>query len=133
MDLNLELDNFFNCHHWSINFLRMELTPYEQYSQIESISQNWEKISRSEFQWRYSKSIICCKWYDNKPALLLATNFHGMSGLSNIMRWAKGWWTKAPVSCPNLIMLYNSGMGSVDIINQKTAAYRLNHKSKYCF
>ena len=28
---------------------------------------------------------------------------------------------------------YNNGKGGVDIMNQETAAYRLNRKRKYCF
>ena len=41
--------------------------------------------------------------------------------------------TKTSVSCPNIIKMYNAGMVGVDVINQKTAAYRLNCKSKFRF
>lgn len=47
-----------------------------------------------------------------------------MSGVSNIMRQTKGSEAKAPVSCPNIMKLYNNGM---------SGAYRLDCKSKYCF
>ena len=67
----------------------------------------------------YCKNIICCKWYDNKPVLLLATNVDGMSGVSNVMRRTKGLATKAPVSCPNIIKLYNNGMGGVNVMDEK--------------
>ena len=54
-----------------------------------------EKMSRGESDFHYSKNIICRKWYDNKPAVLLSTNFDGMSGVSNIMRQAYfGSWTR---------------------------------------
>ena len=38
-----------------------------------------------------------------------------------------------PVSCRNIIKFYNNGMDGVDIMDKNTAAYRLDHKSKYCF
>ena len=38
-----------------------------------------------------------------------------------------------PVSCPNIITFYNNGMDGVDIMDQKTPAYRLDLKSKYHF
>ena len=45
-----------------------------------------KKIPKGEGGFHYSKCIICCKWYNNKPVLLLATNVDGMSGVSNIMK-----------------------------------------------
>ena len=38
-----------------------------------------------------------------------------------------------PVSCPNIIKFCNNGMYGVDIMDKKTAAYRLDRKSKYRF
>ena len=67
----------------------------------------------------------------SKPVLLLATNVDCMSGVSNKMRQTEGSPTKTSVSCRNIIKLYNNGKGGVDIIDQKTAAYRLDRKSKY--
>ena len=49
-----------------------------------------KKMYRVESGLYYSKNIICCKWYDNKPALLLATNFVGLSWVSKVMRQVKG-------------------------------------------
>ena len=37
------------------------------------------------------------------------------------------------VSCPNIIKFYNNGMNGVDIMDQKTAAYKLVLKSKFTF
>ena len=48
-----------------------------------------KKMSRDESDFDYSKNIICCKWYSNKPVLLLATNIDGMSGVSNVIRQTK--------------------------------------------
>ena len=48
------------------------------------------KASKNESDFHYSKSIICCKWYESKLVLLLATNVEGTNGTSNIMRQTKG-------------------------------------------
>ena len=45
----------------------------------------------------------------------------------------KGSANKMPINCPNLVKLYNNGMGGVDIMDQKAAAYRLDRKSKFRF
>ena len=65
--------------------------------------------------------------------LLLARNIEGMDGTSNVMRRTKGSATKTPVSCPNIIKMYNASMGDVDVIDQKAAAYRLDRKNKLIF
>ena len=85
----------------------------------------------SDFQ--LSKNVICYKWFNNKPVLLLATNIERMDGTSNAMRRTKGSATKTPASCPNIIKIYNESMGGVDVIHQKTAAYQLDRKSRFRF
>ena len=92
-----------------------------------------KKMLRGDADFQFSKNIICCKWYDNKAVLLLATDVEGMSGSSNVMRRMKGSSTKTPVPCPNIIKIYNNGMGGVDLMDQKTAAYRFDRKSKFRF
>ena len=56
-----------------------------------------------------------------------------MSGVSNVRRRTKGSAAKAPVSCPNIIKLYNNAMRGVNIIDQEKTAYRLDRKNKYHF
>ena len=85
----------------------------------------------SDFQ--FSKNVICYKQFDNKLVLLLATNIEGMDGTSNVMRRTKVSATKTPVSCPNIIKIYNESTGGVDVIHQKTAAYQLDRKSRFRF
>ena len=68
-----------------------------------------------------------------KPVLLLATNIGGMDRTSNVMRQTKSSATKTPVSFPNIMKMHNSSMGGVDVIDQKIAAFRLDHKSKFRF
>ena len=39
-----------------------------------------QKMVRGDSYFQFSKNVICCKWFDNKPLLLLATNIEGMDG-----------------------------------------------------
>ena len=92
-----------------------------------------KKMVRGDSDFQFPKNVICCKWFDNKPVLLLATNIEGMDGTSNVMRRTKRSARKASESCSNIIKLYNASMGDVDVINQKTSAYRLDCKRKFRF
>ena len=67
------------------------------------------------------------------PVLLLAANIEGMDETSDVMRQTKDSATKTPVSCPNIIKIYNSSMCGVDFFGQKKVAPRLDHKSKFRF
>ena len=92
-----------------------------------------KKMVRGDLDFHFTKNIICCKWFDHKPALLVATNIEKIDGTSNVMRQIESSATKAPVPCPNVIKMYNGNTGGVDVIDQKTASYRLDHKSKFRF
>ena len=54
-----------------------------------------------------------------------------MSGVFNLMRPAKGAATKKLVFYPNIMKLYNIGMGGVEIMDQRTTGYRLDREIKY--
>ena len=82
-----------------------------------------KKMVRGCLDFQLSKNFICCKLFDNKPVLLLATDIEGMDETSNVMRQTKGFPTKTPVSCPNIIKMYNASMGGVDVVDQKMAIY----------
>ena len=92
-----------------------------------------KEMKRGDIEVKKSKDVICCKWFDNRGVLLLATNVEGIGGNSTVQRRMKGSATKIPVDCPNIVKLYNKGMGGVDLMDQKAAAYRLDRKSKFRF
>ena len=75
-------------------------------SMVKSKADAKTKKSRTEGDFHYSRNINCCKWYKNKTVLLLATNAHGMSVVSNIMRQTKASATKTPASCPKGLFTY---------------------------
>ena len=57
----------------------------------------WHQNSKKRFGFSVLKNVICCKWFGNKSALLLARNIEGMYGTSNVMRQNKSSATKTPV------------------------------------
>ena len=56
-----------------------------------------------------------------------------MDRTSNWKRRTKDTATKTPVSCSNIMKMYSASMGGIDVMDQKTAAYRLNRESKFRF
>ena len=50
-----------------------------------------------------------------------------------LQRREKGSKIMSLVPCPKAVRLYNSGMGGVDVMDQRTAAYRLDRKSSVIF
>lgn len=88
------------------------------------------KNPRGDIDIRYSKKAICCKWYDNKPVLMMGSNVEGIDDISTIPRRMKGASSKTPVQCPEMIKLYNKNMGGVDLMDQRVAAHRLDRRSK---
>ena len=88
-----------------------------------------KKMFRVESYFHYSKSIVCCKW--QQQACSTSGNkcwWHCL--VSNVMKRTKGSAPKASVSWPNTIMFYSNDMCGVDVMNKKTAAYRLDCKIK---
>ena len=59
-----------------------------------------------------------CWWYDR---------------LFDVMRWTKGWATKTPVSCLNIIKLCSNGMGGCRYNGSKNSCLQTHRKSKYGF
>ena len=65
--------------------------------------------------------------------LLLSPALEGMNDILSVQRREKGSKTKSSVPCPKVVKLYNSGMGGVDLVDLRTAAYRLDRKSSVRF
>ena len=63
---------------------------------------------------------MACKWMDNRSVLLLSSALEGMNGILSVQRREKDSKTKVFGSLP---------YSGVDIMDQRTAAYRLDRKS----
>ena len=94
---------------------------------------NDKKMCRGDFEYQYSDKVGCCKWKDSRAVTMLFSNVQGMESTSNVLRRQKGSASKMQVACPDVIKTYNKGMGGVDLMDQRAAAYRLDRKSSVRF
>ena len=76
---------------------------------------------------------MICKWMDNRSVLFLLSALEGMNDILSVQRREKSSKTNSSVPCPKVVKLCNSGMGGVDLMDQRTAVYRLDRKSSVRF
>ena len=88
-----------------------------------------KKMKRGDSGYQFSTDVGCYKWMGNRSVVMLFTNIEGTQSKSSVQHWVKGSAAKVSVSCPDVIKFYNKGMGGVDLVDQKTAAYHLDRKS----
>ena len=76
---------------------------------------------------------MACKWMDNRSVLLLSSALEeGMNEILSVQR-EKGLKSNSSVPCPKVVKLYNSDLGVVDLMEQRTAAYCLEQMSSVRF
>ena len=85
-----------------------------------------KQMKRGDCEFLFSGNTMACKWMDNWSVLLLSSALEGMNDILSVQRREKGSTTKSSVPCPKVVKLYNSGMGRVDLMDQRPAAYRLD-------
>ena len=86
-------------------------------------------MERGDCKFLFSGNTMACKWMDNWSVLLLSSALEGMNDTLSVQKREKGSKSKALVPCPKVVKLYNSRMGGVDLINQRTASFRVDPKS----
>ena len=84
-----------------------------------------KQMKRGDCEFLFSGSTMAYKWMDNRSVLLLSSALEEMNEIS-VQRREKGSKTKSSIPCPKVVKLYNSGMGRIDLMDQRTAAYRLH-------
>lgn len=69
------------------------------------------------------------KWQDNK-SVHMASNFVGVGSCDTAKRWDKQLKKHINVNRPEVISLYNNGMGGVDLLDQLISYYRVFIRSR---
>ena len=92
-----------------------------------------KKIKGRNCEFLFSGNTMACKWMDDWSVLLLSLALEGMNGILSVQRREKGSKTKSLVPSPKVVKLCNSSMGRVEVMDQRTAAYRLVRKSYLTF
>ena len=72
--------------------------------------------------------MVAVKSFDNCGETLVGTCLEECNKVSTITYRIKGQSTKIPVPCPEVIKDSNSDMGGIDLLYQKSSAYKLDHK-----
>ena len=85
-----------------------------------------KQMKRGDCEFLFSGNTMIWKWIDNRSVLLLSPALERMNDILSVQRREKGSNTKALVPCPKVFKLYNRGMGGVDLMDQRIAAYRLD-------
>ena len=72
------------------------------------------------------------KWYDNK-SVLIGSTFSGVESRQVVRRWDSKTKAHVHVSCPDMIIDYNSAMGGVDLADMLISLYRtkMNPKKRW--
>ena len=86
-------------------------------------------IKRGDIDFQYANNVVAVKWFDNCGVTMVGTYLEECNKVSTVTRRVKGQSANIPVPCPEIIKDYNSGMGGVDLLDQKAAAYKLDRKS----
>ena len=87
-----------------------------------------KQIKRGDCEFLFLGNTVTCKWMDNWSVLFLSSALEGMNDILLVQRREKGSKTKSSVPLLKVVKLYNSGMVGVDLVVQRTAAYRLDRK-----
>ena len=80
-------------------------------------------MKRGDCKFLFSGNTMAWKWMDNRSVLLLSSALEGMNDILSVQRREKGSKTKSLVPCLKVVKIYNSGMGGIDLMDQRNAAY----------
>ena len=86
-------------------------------------------LKRSDIDFQYANNVIAVKWFDNLGVTMVGTCLEECDKILTVSRRVKEQSAKIPVPCPEIIKDYNSDMSDVDLLDQKTAASKLDRWS----
>ena len=92
-----------------------------------------KQMKKGDCEFFLSGNTMACKWMDNRSVLLLSSALEGLNDILSVQKREKGSKTKSFVPCPKIVKLYNIGMGGVDLMGQRAAAYHLDRRSSVRF
>ena len=84
---------------------------------------------RGLVDFQYADNVVAVKWLDNRGVTMVGICPEERDKISTVSRRVKGQSAKTSVPYPEIIKDYNSGMAGVDLLDQKTAAYKWYRKS----
>ena len=89
-------------------------------------------MKRGDIDFQYANNVVAVKWFDNSGVTIVGTFLEECNKVSTVRCKVKGQSAKITIPCPKFIKDYNSGIGGVDLLDQKAAAkpaaYKLDCK-----
>ncbi|XP_031352039.1 piggyBac transposable element-derived protein 3-like [Photinus pyralis] len=82
----------------------------------------WNKEKRGSYKFIGSKELLLVQWKDNK-VVTMASNFSNINVVKT-SRWCRETKSKKPIDQPEVISVYNRGMGGVDKMDGLVVVYR---------
>jgi len=76
-----------------------------------------------------NNDIAVVRWKDNK-VVTVASTYCGAAPISKAKRFSRADRQRIDIPQPQVVKVYNMGMGGVDRLDQNLAAYMVNHRSK---
>ena len=86
-------------------------------------------MKRDNINFQYDNNVVAVKWFDNRGVTMVNTYLEKSNKVSTVTGTVKRQGAEISDPCPEIIKDYNSGMKGVDLLDQKTAADKLDHKS----
>ena len=81
---------------------------------------NDKQMKSGYCEFHFSGNTVARKWINNQSVLLLSSALEQMNDILSVQRREK----KEPlVPCLKVVKIYNSGMGGIDLMDQRNAAY----------
>ena len=123
-------DNFFNSA-----TLVEKLLDRGIYCTVQSDRKNMAIMKKDKdmksgyIDFQYANNVVTVKWFHNRGVAKVGSCLEEFNKVSTITCIVKGQSAKTLVTCPETFKDYDSCMGGVDLLDQKTTAYELDRKS----
>ena len=82
-------------------------------------------IKRGDINSQYANNMIAVKWFDNRGVSMVGICLEECNKVPTVTHRVKGQSAEIPVPSPEIIKVYNSGMGGNDLLNQKNSCLQI--------
>ena len=103
---------------------RTEKAPLPDIKEMEKRSRGTYKVVLDT-----NKDVAMVRWKDNK-AVTVASTCCGAAPIGKAKRFSRADHQRIEIPQPQVVKVYNMGMGGVDRLDQNLAAFMINHQSK---
>ena len=86
-------------------------------------------VKSGYIDFQYANNVVTVKWFHNRGVAKVGSCLEEFNKVSTITCIVKGQSAKTLATCPETFKDYDSCMGGVDLLDQKTTAYELDRKS----